>query len=621
MNALLRNGRKVLGAWLLVTGCSTAGEVDHAGSGGGSFQNSGGAPSDSGGGSSAAGGDTSSGSSSSSGSTSSSGSAASSGGATNPLGTGGSDPSGSGGASTDSAIAELIASFDAFWDFETVQGTSVSSTIGDAVLELDGASVAPGPTGNQLTFSASSSGAQAESSVIDTAGSFSISLWVKLDQLADYNTLVSIDGSEISAVYLQTRDDKRLALTTFPTDSTSATPCITTAEMQPRLSEWYHVVGTRDITTRVQRIYVDGVLSSKTTCPQGVFAAAGPLRVGSGMWAAEQGDFVSGALDELAVVGRVLAPRDVLDLYHAGRPTAQNYLFAYFVEVTQGRGDGLRLAHSHDGLHFGAIGGGKVFMPPSVGGGSFRDPHVMRDPQGLYHLVWTTSCVPWAESNCVQDRGFGHASSQDLVSWSKADYVTIDLNVEHVWAPETYFDEETSQYMVYFSSPIDNNPSSSDPHSLYYVLTKDFTSYSAPQVLYSKAGRDFIDGTIRSQGDEFLMILKDEAGDQKNLRALVSPSLFGPNAWTTNPSAALTGNYGAEGPSFLERDGQLFVYFDKYGEGAYGALQATTSANLTLPSSWQDISATVFFPGVRHGTPIEVPWEVFEQVALFAAQD
>jgi hypothetical protein len=29
----------------------------------------------------------------------------------------------------------------------------------------------------------------------------------------------------------------------------------------------------------------------------------------------------------------------------------------------------------------------------------------------------------------------------------------------------------------------------------------------------------------------------------------------------------------------------------------------------------------VFFPGVRHGTPIEVPSEVFEKVALFAGGD
>jgi hypothetical protein len=529
-------------------------------------------------------------------------------------------PSNTGGSAGD-AHADLIASFDAYWDFETVEGTSVPSSVGDAALELGAATVAPGPTGAQLTLSDGATGAEASGSIVDTSGSFSIASWIQLDELGEldeYNTFVSIDGSQVSAVYLQKRGDHRISLTTFPEDSTGSSPCITAAEIRPRPGEWYHVVGTRDQATRTQRVYVDGVLSGKSVCPGGVFSATGPLRVGSGQWGAAHSDFLSGAVDGLGVVGRVLSPRDALTLYRAGRPDARHYLFSYFVEVSQGRGDGLRLAHSHDGLHWGAIGAGKVFMPPSVGGGSFRDPHVMRGPDGLYHLVWTTSCVPWAEQNCVQDRGFGHATSPDFVTWSQADYLTIDLNVEHVWAPETFFDPQTSQYMVVFSSPIDANPSAADPHNLYYVLTADFKSHSPPEVLYSQPGRNFIDGTIHPIGDEFLMILKDEADGQKNLRALLSPSLFGPAAWQATPSAPLTGNYAAEGPSIIERDGQLLIYFDKYGEGAYGALRATVGAPPTSPSSWEDISASVFFPGVRHGTPIEVSGEVFEKVALFA---
>jgi len=70
----------------------------------------------------------------------------------------------------------------------------------------------------------------------------------------------------------------------------------------------------------------------------------------------------------------------------------------------------------------------------------------------------------------------------------------------------------------------------------------------------------------------------------------------------------------------LERDSSLFIYFDKYGEGAYGALEASTTMALDTPAAWSDISSTVFFPGVRHGMPIEVPWEVFQAVAVQAGQ-
>jgi len=551
------------------------------------------------------------------GGSSDSGGAVSSGGATasGGLGSGGNATGGSG----SDAFAALLAEFEAFWDFEASVGDALSSTVSAHTLTLGGALVEAGPSGDQLTVSGLEGTAESTDPVVDTAGSFSVSAWVQLEELDGYDTFVAAHGQSVSAFYLQKRSDERLSFTTFPSDGTAASSCTTTAEIQPRAGEWYHVVGTRDVSN-VQRVYVDGVLSGKATCPAGVFSATGGLSVGRGTYDGAPADPMQGAVDDLGLISRVLTPAEVFLLYRAGRPEARHYLFAYFVEVSQGRGDGLRLAHSHDGYHFGAIGGGRVFMPPEVGGGSFRDPHLLRGPGGLYHLVWTTSCVPWAEANCVQDRGFGHASSPNLVEWSEQDYVTIDLDVEHVWAPETFYDTSASEYLVFWSSPLDANPSVSDPHSIYFVRTATFETFTDPEVLYGISGRNFIDATIRADGDGYLMVLKDEADGQKNLRALRSSTLFGAGAWTDAPSAPLTGNYAAEGPSLLERGDALFLYFDKYGEGAYGALRAEAATDLVSPSAWQDISSSVFFPGVRHGTPIEVPWDVYEAVAVAAGK-
>lgn len=516
-------------------------------------------------------------------------------------------------------IDELLEDFAVYWDFETVSGERVLPTVGQAELELTGATVSAGTNGNELLVSGLEGIAGTSSPILDTSQDFSVSAWVKLDRLDGYDTFVGMDGSAVSAFYLQKRDDERLSFTTFSGDSTSTAACVATGEIRPRAGEWYFVVGTHDASTGEQRLYVDGVLSGKTTCPDGVFQATGGLSVGRGLYDGSASDPWDGAIDDLGLVPRVLTPTEVTSLYRHGRPDQKNYLFAYFIEVTQGRGDGLRLAHSHDGRHWGAIGAGKVFLPASVGGGSFRDPHLSLTPDGLYHLVWTTSCVPWAEANCVQDRGLGHATSRDLVTWSEPAYITVDLNVEHVWAPETFHDAKSGQTMIFWSSPVDLTPNP-DPHDIYYVLTSDFETFTEPAILYSRPGRNFIDATIYDRGDEYLMVIKDEADGQKNLRALVSPHLYGPDAWTVDPSAPLTGSYAAEGPSFLERDGSLFIYFDKYGEGAYGALEATTTGALDSPAAWNDISDSVFFPGVRHGTPIEVPWEVFEAVATKAGE-
>jgi hypothetical protein len=513
-----------------------------------------------------------------------------------------------------------VSDCQAFWNFETLVDGKIPDISGHGMtLSTNQASIVSGPRGNYLKLSGTDSSATASASVIDATKNFSISSWIRLEQLNSYSTIVSQDGKNISSFYVQTRSSGRIAFTTFPSDGTSATACITEGAVQPKTGEWYHVVATRQATTREQRLYIDGMLSGTTTCDGG-FTTTSPLVVGRGRWQ-DPADWTNGGVDDLCVLNRVITKEEAVDLYQAGRPTGKNYLFAYFAEQAKGRGDGLRLAHSHDALDWGAIGVGKVFLAPTVGGKSFRDPHVMRDPKGIYHVVWTTSCVPWAESGCVQDKGFGHAQSSDLVHFTEPTYVPIALNVEHVWAPETIYDSANTQYMVYWSSPIDNNPSASDPHSIYYILTKDFVTFSTPAVLYTKSGRDFIDATITTDpSGGYLMFLKDEASGQKNIRVLHSSTLYGSDSWAGEPSNPLTGNYAAEGPSALLVNDQMYVFFDKYGDGAYGALRSKGLSNLTTPASWSDISSSVFFAGVRHGTPIEVPPEVYRAVAIKAGE-
>lgn len=507
----------------------------------------------------------------------------------------------------------------ALWRFESLVDGKISDLSGhDQSLVVNRAALADGPRGAYLSLTGTNSSAVADGPIINATASFSLSAWVKFDQLGSFNTIVSQDGRAISAFYLQKRNSGRLAFTTYAEDSVDASACITEGAIQPRAGEWYHLAATRNASTLEQRLYVDGVLSGSSKCPGG-FTTTAPLVVGRGRWDGEV-DWTSGGVDELCVSDRVMTPEEIVDLYAEGRPTGKNYLFAYFAEQAQGRGDGLRLAQSHDALYWGAVGGGKVFLPPSVGGKSFRDPHVMRDPGGVYHVVWTTSCVPWAESGCVQDKGFGHAQSTDLVHFGEPSYVPIDLNVEHVWAPETFYDRASGQYMVFWSSPLDNNPSAADPHSIYYVLTKDFVTFTKPAVLYARNGRNFIDATILEQSGGYLMFLKDEADGQKNIRVVSSTTLYGTGAWGTDPSAPLTGNYGAEGPSALVDDSRIYVFFDKYNDGQYGALLSTGLTNLSASASWQDISSTVFFAGVRHGTPIEVPLDVYRAVALKAGE-
>jgi hypothetical protein len=515
---------------------------------------------------------------------------------------------------------DLSGTFVARWDFESLLDDRTSSASEPSMpLTVQQGQLSIGPTGNYLALAGSGS-AVAPGPIIDASRSFSVSVWVRLDRSDAWNTFVSQDGRAISSFYLQKRDSNYLGFTTYVSDSTAAESCMAIAGLRPRSDEWYHVVATRDGVTGEQRIYVDGVLSGKATCAGG-FKTDGPLVVGRGKWITPT-DWTSGGIDELGLSDRVLSAGEIVDLYRRGRPDAHHYLYGYFQEVEEGNGDGLHFAHSHDGLSWNPVGGGKVSLSPAVGGKSFRDPHLMRDPRGKYHLVWTSSCVPWAKPDCVQDRGFGHATSDDLVTFSEQTFIEVPaakLDVEHFWAPETFYDAETEQYLVSWASPL-NVPPNPQPHSIYYSLTKDFVSFSDPAVLYGRADRDLIDATIVKQGSTYFMFIKDEAATQKNLRVVSSPSLFGEGAWTGEPSVPLTGDEPAEGPAPLIQNGKLLLLFDKYASGGLGALRSRDLVALTDGAAWDDLSSLVFAAPMRHGSIVELPYDVFRAVALRAAQ-
>jgi hypothetical protein len=209
-----------------------------------------------------------------------------------------------------------------------------------------------------------------------------------------------------------------------------------------------------------------------------------------------------------------------------------------------------------------------------------------------------------------------------LVTFSEQKFIEVPadiLNVEHVWAPETFYHAESEQYLLSWASPLDTTPDA-DPHSIYYSLTKDFVSFSEPALLYAGTARDLIDATIVEHAGAYTMFMKDEAAGQKNLRVVSSPLLFGDGAWVGEPSAPLTGAEPAEGPAPLIKDGQLLLLFDRYAGGGLGAVRSRDLGDLTDVAAWEDVSSSVFASSVRHGSVIELPHEVFRAVALRAAQ-
>src|SRR5690348_890692 len=89
------------------------------------------------------------------------------------------------------------------------------------------------------------------------------------------------------------------------------------------------------------------------------------------------------------------------------------YLFTSFRDSDQ---KFLRFLWSDDGYHWTNVPG--TFLEANVGeAGQLRDPSIARGPDGVFHLVWTAG---WHDG-----KGFGYASSRDLIHWSKQEFIPV----------------------------------------------------------------------------------------------------------------------------------------------------------------------------------------------------
>ena len=111
-----------------------------------------------------------------------------------------------------------------------------------------------------------------------------------------------------------------------------------------------------------------------------------------------------------------------------------------------------------------------------------------------------------------------------------------------------------------------------------------------------------IDAAIVKDGRDYIMVVKNEnsAPAEKNLRITRTQDLR--KGFPTEVSPSISGDFWAEGPAPLFVGDTLYVYFDKYRNGCYGAVCSTDHGQ-----TWTDVSDEMTFPkGIRHGTAFKV---------------
>lgn len=275
-----------------------------------------------------------------------------------------------------------------------------------------------------------------------------------------------------------------------------------------------------------------------------------------------------------------------------------------FTSFHEPANEGLRYLYSEDGVNWDSIPG--IWLKPEIGKQKvMRDPSMVRTPDGVYHLVWTTS---WRG-----DLGFGYAESKDLINWSEERMLNVmahDTTTVNVWAPELFYDDEQKQMMIVWSSCVPYKfekgaEEELNNHRLYYTTTKDFKTFSETKLLMDP-GYSVIDATLLKRGKEdYVMVVKDNTRPNRNIQVAFAKSPYGP--WS-KPSGSFTG-FLTEGPSVAKTSGGYVIYYDDYRKKTYGAVRTADF------KTFEQFSDSISIPeGHKHGTVFRAPKSVVEKL-------
>ncbi len=296
------------------------------------------------------------------------------------------------------------------------------------------------------------------------------------------------------------------------------------------------------------------------------------------------------------------------------------YLFAYFKGEGLAQGEQIYFAVSRDGLNWKDLNGGNPVLTSSLGEKGLRDPFIMRSADGDKFFVIATDLKINGNGNWTAAQTTGSKSimvweSSDLINWSEQRMCRVAPDgAGCTWAPEAVYNEETGEYMVFWSSKI---PSGDNTHRVYYCTTKDFKNFSEAKVwieLKNQQNRTIsvIDATVIKVGDTYYRFTKNEATEAhkygmpstgKYIIMEKSTSLLG--KWT-EVNSQMSQISGVEGPTCYKRNGEdsWCLFIDDFGGKGYYPLVSNelSSGNFSQLSSNQYSLPSV----MRHGSVVNI---------------
>ncbi|MFC3495665.1 immunoglobulin-like domain-containing protein [Glycomyces rhizosphaerae] len=343
-------------------------------------------------------------------------------------------------------------------------------------------------------------------------------------------------------------------------------------------------------------------------------------------------------------------------------PETTDYLFAHFT--------GTERSHTDEQIYFATSQNGATFtdtrpngspvlsLAADEGDGGVRDPFLVRSPEGdRFYLIATDLSIyhrgGWgaAQATTTGSTKIVVWESTDLVNWSEPrlpDLAGPIPGAGMMWAPEAFWDEATQQYYVYWATKSDAENTLGDPVNVYIATTRDFVTFSTPQVWIDRQ-HSIIDTTMfkvgdwyyRASGDGQITIEKSKSIDAPTISA-TAPTTGSENEWVlvgtlqsilggTTEACSTGRNYSGgclEGPEFFRYSDddkgaaqELYgLMADQYAAGKGYLPFRTTDPGSTSAADWSKATDVDFGTlKKRHGTILPITQREYDRLMFHYA--
>ncbi len=305
----------------------------------------------------------------------------------------------------------------------------------------------------------------------------------------------------------------------------------------------------------------------------------------------------------------------------------QAYLFVHFRERKTPDGEQVYFGISRDGFHWEQVNGGQPVLWSHLGQKGVRDCTVIRcAADGKYRILATDLSLAyhfrepyhfhWPTVARNGSKCLSLWESEDLVNWSEQRLLKLgDEDFGCLWAPDVFYDPETGDYVLHWSSSHAANGYGN--MGIYYSRTRDFRSFTKPKLLYQKEDAGVIDSAIYVENGKYFLFLKSDRNPERII-LMQSDHAEGPytrnEAFDASMLAIEAGLY--EGPTAVRlENGQWCLFLDYYGVPGAGQGYVPFVAPSLESGCFVRSDAQFSFPyGYKHGTILPISIKEYERI-------